>query len=103
MASLNDPNNFAGRVRYAASVIATGKNTSRAFDNCFENDDGDEVSVALTRSQNPRIAANLYRYLNREVVAEAVARLANVPNRKLGEAARESRARNGATRQREAQ
>lgn len=40
MSRLNDPENFRGRVNYAAQVIAYGRRPTRAFDNCFENYDG---------------------------------------------------------------
>lgn len=65
MPSLNDPANFAGRVNYAAAVIANGRNQTRSFDNCFENYDGDAVTVALMRraQKNPRLRDNLPRYL----------------------------------------
>ena len=93
MSRLNDPGNFAGRVRYAASVIANGRPTSRSFDNCFENFDGDEVSAILARraAKNPKLAANIWRYLNRETVAQATARLANVSTRQMPRVAAESR------------
>src|SRR5687767_2326183 len=98
MSRLNDPENFAGRVAYAAAVIGQGRNTSRAFDNCFENNDGDEVAVAVYRraENNPKIKANLFRYINEQITKAAVARLADVPTRKLAEAARQDRARKAA-------
>ena len=49
MSRLNDPENFRGRVNYAAKVIAYGRRPTRAFDNCFENYDGDEVATAILR------------------------------------------------------
>lgn len=77
MSALNRPDNFAGRVNYAAAVISSGRRTSRAFDNCFENSDGDEVAAALVRraAKNPRLAANLWRYICRVTAEEAAARL----------------------------
>lgn len=92
MSALNDPENFAGRVNYAAQVISAGRNTSRAFDNCFENDDGDEVAAALMRraEKNERLAANLFRYISRETATEAYERLRGV---NLAESARQTRAR----------
>lgn len=77
MSALNRPDNFAGRVNYAAAVIANGRSTSRAFDNCFENHDGDEVAAALVRRahRNPRLAENLWRYLCRETVEATAERL----------------------------
>jgi hypothetical protein len=93
MSRLNDPGNFAGRVAYAASVIANGRPTSRAFDNCFENYDGDEVSAILVRraAKNSKLAANIWRYLNQEFVTERIARFANVPTRQIPLLAAESR------------
>lgn len=68
MASLNDPNNFAGRVSRAASHMAQGRPITRGLDNCFENHDGDAVAVALYRraQKNPegQLARNIWRYLN---------------------------------------
>lgn len=77
MSALNRPENFAGRVNYAAAVISAGRRTSRAFDNCFENSDGDEVAAALVRraAKNPRLAANLWRYVCRETAEAAAKRL----------------------------
>lgn len=78
MSALNRPDNFAGRVNYAAAVISEGRPTSRGFDNCFENHDGDAVAAALVRraEKNPRLAANLWRYLCRQTAEEAAAKLA---------------------------
>lgn len=74
MSALNRPDNFAGRVDYAAAVIAAGRSTTRSFDNCFENSDGDAVAAALVRrsKNNPKLAANLWRYICRQT-AEAAA------------------------------
>lgn len=85
MPSLNDPNNFAGRVAYAASVISEGRPTSRNFNNCFENHDGDEVAAILVRraESNPRLAANLWRYLGKDSVMDAVERLKDIPTRQM--------------------
>lgn len=92
MSALNRPDNFAGRVDYAAQVISAGRHTSRAFDNCFENHDGDEVCAALIRraERNPRLAANLWRYICRESATEAAKRL---QGHNLAESARQSRER----------
>ena len=61
MSRLNDPENFHGRVNYAAKVIAYGRRPTRAFDNCFENYDGDEVATVILRRsrKNARLAAKL--------------------------------------------
>ncbi|MGE0232440.1 MAG: hypothetical protein AB7O39_17225 [Flavobacteriaceae bacterium] len=95
MSRLNDPENFRGRVNYAAKVIAYGRSPTRAFDNCFENYDGDEVAtVILRRSRNnARLAANLQRYLSLSSIEAAAERLADIPTRKLPEVARQTRAR----------
>lgn len=95
MSRLNDPENFRGRVNYAAKVIAYGHRPTRAFDNCFENYDGDEVATAILRRsrKNARLAANLKRYLGLASIEAAAERLADVPTRKLPEIARQTRAR----------
>ena len=90
MPSLNQPDNFAGRVNFAAFIITQGKPTSRGFDNCFENYDGDAVAAALVRRarKNERLAANLWRYICRQSAEEAEAKLAG---QKLAPAARAMR------------
>ena len=79
MSALNRPENFAGRVKHAASVISSGRRTNRSFDNCFENYDGDAVAAALVRRarKNPstQLAANLWRYVSRERAEAAAAKL----------------------------
>lgn len=98
MSRLNDPENFRGRVNYAAKVIAYGRSPTRAFDNCFENWDGDEVATVIVRRarKNQRLAANLHRYLNIASIEAAAERLAEVPTRKLPDVARATRARHKA-------
>lgn len=98
MSRLNDPENFRGRVNYAAKVIAYGRRPTRAFDDCFENWDGDEVATVIVRRarKNQRLAANLHRYLGIASIEEAAERLAHVPTRKLPDVARQSRARHKA-------
>ena len=95
MSRLNDPENFRGRVNYAAKVIAYGRSPTRAFDNCFENYDGDEVATVILRRsrKNARLAANLQRYLILSSIEDAAERLADVPTRRLPEVARQTRAR----------
>ena len=95
MSRLNDPENFRGRVNYAAKVIAYGRRPTRAFDNCFENYDGDEVATAILRrsKKNARLAANLQRYLSLDSIEAVAERLADIPTRKLPEIARQTRAR----------
>lgn len=95
MSRLNEPENFRGRVNYAARVIAYGHRPTRAFDNCFENWDGDEVATVIVRRarKNQRLAANLHRYLSIASIEAAAERLAHVPTRKLPDVARATRAR----------
>lgn len=95
MSRLNDPDNFRGRVAYAAKVIARGSAPTRAFDNCFENYDGDEVSVAILRraARNPKIARNLDRYISRKLAETCAARMADVPTSQLPTLAAATRAR----------
>lgn len=73
------PDDFAGRVAFAARVISSGDRTSRRFDGCFEMYDGDMVAAALVRRAQARpgtkLAANLFRYLDRESVTAAAQRL----------------------------
>jgi len=70
--SVNQYDNFMGRVNYAAQVISRNGNTTRTFDGCFENDDGDAVVAALARrcEKNAKLAANIARYLRPESLAE---------------------------------
>lgn len=98
MSRLNDPENFRGRVAYAAQVVARAGAHTRAFDNCFENDDGDEVAVAILRRsrRNPKLAANLAKYLDVALVEECDQQLAHIPTRKLAIAAAAKRARRDA-------
>lgn len=95
MSRLNDPENFRGRVNYAAQVIAYGRRPTRAFDNCFENYDGNEVATVMLRrsKKNARLAANLHRYLNMASIEAAADRLADVPTRELPDVARQTRIR----------
>lgn len=94
MSALNRPDNFAGRVAYAAKVIGGAREPTRAFDNCFENHDGAEVAVMVYRRslKNPRIARNIWRYLSEGSVRESVAKLAHVPTRAMAAQAAATRA-----------
>lgn len=80
--TINDPANFTGRVNLAALIISQGREASRSFDNCFENYDGDAVAVALYRraQKNPKLAANIWRYLCRQSVTECAAKNAHRRN-----------------------
>lgn len=91
--SINDPDNFSGRVNLAALYISRGRRSSRGFDNCFENNDGDAVATALYRraqkAPDSDLARNLWRYLSKDTV-EPVA-LANAHRTNLSQWARELR------------
>jgi hypothetical protein len=90
---INDPENFTGRVNYAALVIANRRGTTRTFDGCFENNDGDAVCAALVRraQKNPALRENLPRYINGESIEKARDTLASGVN--LSEMARKMRAK----------
>lgn len=91
MSKLNIPDNFPARVSYAAAVISAGRRTSRGFDNCFENSDGNAVVAALLRraEKNPKLAANLPRYINAKSLVDLKGAYAG---RNLVDVAREQRA-----------
>ena len=84
---------FVARVNFAARVISEGSSTTRRFDGCFENDDGDQVVTALYRRarKNDRLKQNIWRYLARESVVETAFKLRRV--RDLKASAAESRKR----------
>lgn len=98
MSSLNNPENFAGRVNYAAAAMIRGfgpDGATRGFDDCFENTDGPVVAAALARraERNERLRAAM-RILDPAYVAAAVAKYGGVRN--LTAAARELRAQRNA-------
>lgn len=97
MSSLNKSDDFAERVNYAVRFITEGRASSRDFDNCFENDDGDAVAAALVRrsQSNERLRVNLFKYINEQMAIEACDRFTG---RNLPEVARELRAAAQATR-----
>lgn len=92
MPSVYDPDNFAGRVNYAATVIMRKGASSRSFDTCFEMYDGAAVAAALVRraERNARLAENLPRYLCGTTAQEVAERYAG---RNLSEVARDLRAK----------
>lgn len=53
------------RISYAANTIHKGRPTSRRFDSCFEEGDGDAVVAALVKraETNPKLKENLPRYI----------------------------------------
>lgn len=73
MSSLNDPDNFIGRVNYAAAAISAGRRPTRSFDNCFENWDGDAVAAALMRraEKNEKLREKLPRYINIDMATKS--------------------------------
>jgi hypothetical protein len=97
MSRVYEPEAFASRVAFAATVIAAGRNTTRNFDTCFEMSDGDEVAAALVRraKANPtgNLAKNLFRYIGKELALESYDATAQLSTRQLAEKAAESRAR----------
>ena len=75
MTHINDlDNGFRARVAFAAKVISSGRRTTRTFDSCFENHDGDAVALALfrraQRRPNTKLCANLWRYLSQTMVTD---------------------------------
>lgn len=70
--NITNPDNFRGRVNFAANYIAANREATRRFDACFEMFDGDAVSLALIRRvrarPHGRLAQNIWRYLSRETV-----------------------------------
>lgn len=95
MSSVYDNDDFAGRVNYAATVIARKGGQTRHFDTCFEMYDGMEVAVAVYRRslRNPKLAANIWTYLGRDLVMSNVEALKDVATRDLPTRAAQSRAR----------
>ena len=49
------------RARIAADMIRKGRTDSRAFDDCFEMFDGNEVMRLLRASKSPAVAAYIAR------------------------------------------
>lgn len=90
-------NSFKGRINFAATVISSGRNTTRNFDNCFENFDGDEVCTVLyrrtQRRPNTKLAQNLFHYVNKSSVLKAAARLADISDADMPSHARHTRER----------
>jgi len=84
MPSVYDRENFSGRVSLAASYISQRRDSSRAFDACFEMYDGHAVSVALYRraqkAPHGPLAAHLWRYLRQDVIEPRAAENAHRAN-----------------------
>lgn len=66
MTPLDYAADFKRRVNFAAAVISSGRRTTRSFDSCFENHDGEAVAAALMRraEKNEKLRTNLPRYIN---------------------------------------
>jgi hypothetical protein len=97
MPSVYDPDNFSGRVNYAAQCFMRGLRCTRHFDTCFEMADGDAVVAALVRrsAKNPKLRAAIasqYRDGFPQGWTNTAARLAHVPTRGLPVEARRQRA-----------
>ncbi len=90
--SVYDPDGFKERVDHAARCISEGRiNYSRRFDACFEMCDGDAVVVALYRRSlsNPKLAAGIWKALDKDNVMRKVERMRDIPTSGLiAEAAR---------------
>jgi len=93
MPSVYDPENFQGRVNLAAQYILRGSQTTRHFDACFEMADGDAVVAALYRRalKNPNLMEKMPKYLSMDSVKGIADSLANIPTRRLKDAARDMR------------
>ena len=93
MPSVYDTDNYTGRVNLAVNYITRGSRTTRHFDTCFEMYDGNVVACALYRraEKNPKLAANLPRYLNASLKDDTLAKYASIPTRNLADKAREVR------------
>lgn len=78
---------FKKRVNFAANYISAGRKTTRTFDSCFENYDGDAVATALVRraqaKPNGKLAKNLWRYISKETVEPVVAKYTHIPTKSL--------------------
>lgn len=94
MASVYETENYSGRVSLAARYIAEGRESTRAFDTCFEMYDGSAVAVALYQraQKDPQgsLARRIWEYLGRAEVEQLAANNAHRSN--LAEWAQELRA-----------
>lgn len=81
---------FSERVNYAARWIVSGRPTTRSFDNCFENSDGDAVVLALCRraEKNERLRQALPRYIAETSIRDVPTRYAG---RRPSDVSREQR------------
>ena len=71
--AVNNPA-FDYRVKVAANFISSGHKTTRHFDNCFENFDGDAVALALhlraLKRPDTKLAKNISRYIGGQYLVE---------------------------------
>tara|TARA_R110000796_G_scaffold9452_7_gene32204 strand:+ start:1745 stop:2146 length:402 start_codon:yes stop_codon:yes gene_type:complete len=90
-----EPDNYQARVDFAAGYISGGRETTRAFDTCFEMYDGCAVALKIYRraQKNPqsKMAQNLYRYLCRESLGELADKYAHIPDNKISNLAAQLR------------
>lgn len=93
MPSVYDSDNFSGRVSFACAHIARRGGDTRHFDTCFEMHDGTAVAISVYRRslKKPKIAANIWRYLNQDLTLREVEEFKHVTN--LAQFARELRAK----------
>jgi hypothetical protein len=93
MPSVYDDEAFNERVNFAAKYISEGRRTTRHFDTCFEMNDGDVVATALWRraEKNPKLAANLFRYIREDLTREHAEHYKSVKTRDLPAVARKLR------------
>ncbi len=65
-------NGFDRRVTVAATHISKGHPSTRHFDSCFENFDGDAVALALylrtLKRPDTKLAKNIWKYLDKNSV-----------------------------------
>jgi len=104
MGSVYDEENYAGRVNYAATVIARKGRHTRHFDTTCEMDDGDFVVVAVYRRSlsNPNIAKNIFDYFNKKITLDLAEKYKDVLTSKLKDLALEARQAADARRKQEA-
>ena len=67
------PDTCQARVNYAVRVMLAGRNTSRRFDSCFENGDGDQVSATIWKRalKNDKLMSVLPKYIVPDIAREA--------------------------------
>ena len=94
-----NPDAYAYRVQFAASVISKGANATRRFDTCFEMYDGCAVAAALVRRvlANPssKLAANIWSYIGRETAMASYEATKNMTVKELAEYAASLRSGGG--------